>query len=59
MQTQDKTALRGETQTERGAFAENSEALACCTVTGNMEQEQALDGPKTRRANDIVVSTLA
>ena len=59
MQIQDKTALRGKTQTERAAFGENSGALACCTVTGNMDQEQALDGPRTRRANATVVSTLA
>lgn len=59
MQIQDKTELQGETQTKRGAFGENTEVLACCTVRGNKEQVPALDGPRTRRANAAVVSTFA
>ena len=59
MQIQDKTELQGETQTKRGAFGENTEVLAYCTVRGNKEQVPALDWPRTRRANAAVVSISA
>ena len=59
MQIQDKTALQGETQIKRGAFEENTEIPAWCTVKRNKEQVLALDGPRTRRADAAVVSTFA
>lgn len=38
MQIRDKTALQGETKTERGALGEYSEAPACCRVTNGTKQ---------------------
>ena len=35
----DRMVPRGETPTEKGALAENSEGLACCKVRDGMEQE--------------------